>query len=83
MAVEQKPGEGSATSKSFWKTVKPFISTKGTLSNDNIIIEASSDSTINIKGGNPVSIKAKDEIRNENVLVEMFNNHYINIVEKT
>ena len=76
-------GEGSATGKSFWKIVKPFISTKGTLSSDNIIIEAPNDTTINIKEGDSISIKAKDEIRVEKVLVEMFNNHYINIVEKT
>ena len=68
-------GEGSTTGKSFWKTVKPFISTKGTLSSDNIIIEAPNDTTINIKEGDSISIKAKDEIRDEKVLVEMFNNH--------
>ena len=68
-------GEGSTTVKSFWKTVKPFISTKGTLSSDNIIIEAPNDTTINIKEGDSISIKAKDEIRDEKVLVEMFNNH--------
>ena len=28
-------------------------------------------------------MKAKDEIRDEKILVEMFNNHYINIVEKS
>ena len=36
-----------------------------------------------MKGGDQVSIKAKDEIRDEKILVEMFNNHYINIVEKS
>ena len=56
-------GEGSATGKSFWKTVKPFISTKGTPSSDNIITEAPNDTTINIKEGDSISIKAKDEIR--------------------
>ena len=76
-------GEGSATGKSFWKTVKPFISTKGTPSSDNIITEAPNDTTINIKEGDSISIKAKDEIRDEKVLVDMFNNHYINIIEKT
>ena len=30
-----------------------------------------------------VSIKTKDEIRAEKVLVEMLNNHNINIVEKS
>ena len=44
-------GEGSATGKQFWNTVKPFISSKGILSDDNIIIEAQEDSTVNIKGG--------------------------------
>ena len=44
-------GEGSATGKSFWKTVKAFISTKGTLLSDNIIIEAPNDTAINIKEG--------------------------------
>ena len=36
-----------------------------------------------MKGGDQISIKAKDEIRDEKILVEMFNNHYINIVKKT
>ena len=51
--------------------------------NDNIIIEAPNDTNITIKGGNLVSIKAKDEIRDEKILVEMCNNHCINIVEKS
>ena len=64
-------------------SVKPFISNKGTLSNDSIIIESAEDITIKVKNGDLISIKAKDEIRDEQVLVEMFNNHYINIVEKS
>ena len=51
--------------------------------NDNIIIEAPNDTNLTIKGGNLVSIKAKDEIRDEKILVEMCYNHYINIVEKS
>ena len=38
------------------------------MSNDNIIIK--------------VSVKAKDEIRDKKILVKMFTNHYMNIVEK-
>ena len=38
------------------------------MSNYDIIVEAKKDSTIN----NLVSTKTKDEIRDENVLVEMF-----------
>ena len=53
------------------------------MSNYNIIIEAPNDTTLTTKGGNLVSIKAKDEIRDEKILVEIFNNHCINIVEKS
>ena len=53
------------------------------MSNDNIIIEAPNNASLTIKGGNLISMKAKDEIREEKILVEMFNNHYINIVEKS
>ena len=80
---QENASEESVSSKSFWNTVKPFISNKGTLSNDNIIIESANDVTLNVKNGDLISIKAKDEIRDEQVLVEMFNNHYINIVEKS
>ena len=79
----ENANEGSVSSKLFWNTVKPFISNKGTLSNDSIIIESAEDITIKVKNGDLISIKAKDEIRDEQVLVEMFNNHYINIVEKS
>ena len=53
------------------------------MSNDNIIIDALNVTTLTIKGRNVVSIKAKDEICDEKILVEMFNYHYINIVEKS
>ena len=62
---QENASKRSAPSKSLWNTVKPFISSKGTLSNDNIIIEDPNDATLTIKGGNLVSIKAKDEIRDE------------------
>ena len=78
---QENATEGFASSKSFWDTAKPFISSKGTLSNDNIIIEAPNDTTLTIKADNIVSIKSKDDIRDEKILAEMFNNH-INIVEK-
>ena len=80
---QENASESSASSKSFWNAVKPFISIKETLTNDNIIIEALNDTNLTIKGGNLVSIKAKDEIRGEKIIVEMCNNYYINIVEKS
>ena len=80
---QENPSECSPSSKSFWNIVRSFISSKGTLPNDNIIIEAPNHTTLAIKRCNLVTIKAKDEIRDEKILVEMFNNNYINIVEKS
>ena len=54
------------TNKEFWNLVRPFLTNKGTFSNDFI------------------TIKDKDRfVDDEGELVELFNNHYINIVEKT
>ena len=50
------------SSKLVWNTVRPFISSKRTLSNDNSIIEAKNDITINVKGNKLVPIKTKNEI---------------------
>ena len=79
---QDNANEGSATSKSFWNIVKPFISSKRTLSRYNIIIEAPNNTTLTVKG-NLVYIKAKNEIPEEKILVEMFNSYYINIAEKS
>ena len=58
--------KGLNSNKEFWNLVKPFLTNKGTFSNDFITIED------------------KDRfIDDEKELVELFNNHYINIVEKT
>ena len=54
------------------------------MSNDNIffnIVEALNHAILTVEGGNLVFQKAKDEILDEKILVEMFNNHYVNIVE--
>ena len=55
-----------------WNTNKPFTNSKRTLSNYDIIVEVKKDSTIN----NLVPIKTKDEIRDENELVEMLKTLY-------
>ena len=68
---QENASEGSASSKYFWNTVKHFITSKVTLSNDNIITEARNDTTLTVTGGNLVSIKAKDEIRDEKILSEI------------
>ena len=54
------------SNKSFWKTVKPFLTRKGNFSSDFIRIE--------IKG---------DLVSDEKQMVELFNENYINIVEKS
>ena len=66
--------------------VRPFITNKDIISDENIKIKAEENQNIKIKNKNRinlVSIKTNDWIKDESALVEMFNNHYINIVEKT
>ena len=75
-----------ATNKTFWNTVRPFITNKGAISDENIKIKTEENQNIKIKNKNKnklVSIKTNDCIKDESVLVEMFNKHFINIVEKT
>ena len=52
------------SNRTFWKTVKPFLTKKGCMTNDCISIQ-----------------KDGDIVRHEEVLVELFNKSYINIVE--
>ena len=76
--------ENFATSKTLWNTVRPFLTNKGTISDENIKIKAKENiKTKNKNKSKLVSINTNDFIKDESVLVEMFNNHYINIVEKT
>ena len=75
-----------ATKKTFWNTVRLFITDKGVISGENINIQAEENQNIRIKNKNKnklASIKTNDCIKDESVLVEMFNRHFINIVEKT
>ena len=74
-----------ATSKTFWNTVRPFVTNKGAISDENIKIKAEENQNIKIKNKNKnklISIKTNDCIKDESVLVKMFNKHFINIVEK-
>ena len=70
-----------ATNKTFWNTVRPFIRNKGTISDENLKIKA--DRIKNKNDSKLVSIKTNYCIKDENVLVKMFNKHFRNIVEKT
>ena len=56
---------------------------KGIQTNENITIEVEKNEKIEVKGlHEKVDIRTKDLIEDEKILVEMFNKHYINIVEK-
>ena len=56
----------------FWNTVRPFI----TKSNENITIKAEEKQKVKIKNKNEhISIKKDQYINDENIFVEMFNNH--------
>ena len=70
--------------KSFWNTVKHFITDKAIQANGNITIEVENNEKVEVKGlHEEVEKRTKDRIKNEKILAEMFNKHYINIVEKT
>ena len=82
--IKDISNKGAATSKSFWNAVKPFITHKGIQTNENITTEVEKNEKIEVKGSHEkVDIRTKDLIKDEKVLVKMFNKHYINIVEKT
>ena len=55
---------GVMSNRTFWKTVKLFLTNEGCMTNDCISIE-----------------KDGDIVRDEKVLVELFNENYINIIE--
>ena len=55
---------GVMSNRTFWKSVKPFLTNKGCIKNDCINIE-----------------KDGEIVRGEKVLVKVFNENYINIVE--
>ena len=55
---------GMMSNRTFWKTVKPFLTNKGCMTNDCINIE-----------------KDGDIVRDKKMLVKLFNENYINIVE--
>ena len=58
--------KGIMTNKQFWKTVKPFLTNKGCLKNNDIIL-----------------LDGEEMITNDRILAKRFNEHYINIVERS
>ena len=61
-----------------------FITHKGIQTNENITIEVEKNEKIEVKGlHEKVDIRTKDLIKDEKLLVDMFNKHYANIIEKT
>ena len=67
--LKRSAEKGISSSKQFWNFIKPFLTNKGCITNDFII-----DFTI-IRDGDAF-------IDKESKLMEMFNSHYIYIVEK-
>ena len=64
--------ENFATTKTFWNTVKTFITNKGTISDENIKIKAEENQNIKFKKRKLVPIKLNDCIKDKNALVEKF-----------
>ena len=82
--IKDISNKGAAASKSFWNPIKPFITHKGIQTNENITIEVEKNEQIKVKDlHEKVDIRMKDLVKDEKILVEMFNKHYINIVEET
>ena len=52
--------------KEFWKTIKHFLTNKGCLDNNDIIL-----------------LDGEKMITNDRILAKRFNEHYINIVERS
>ena len=52
--------------KKFWKTMKPFLTNKGCLENNDIIL-----------------LDGEEMIINDRIFAKRFNEHYINIVERS
>ena len=63
--VTNNSGQSFVSNKSFWNTVKPFLTNKGFMTKDKIVIK--NDDKI---------------ITDDGEISELFNNHYVNIVEK-
>ena len=75
-----------AMSKILWNTIRHFVTNNGRISDENIKIKAEENQNIKTKNkikSKLVFVRTNDFIKDESVLVEMFSNRYINIVEKT
>ena len=60
------------------------MTNKSAISNENIIIKTQEEEKIKVKDlKNEPHIDANELIKEDKILVELFNNHYINIMEKT
>ena len=72
------------SNKLFWNTVKPFLTNKVILTDYKIVIESENHVKIKLKGKNFVlDIKAGDVLKDKKIIVRMFNNHYVNIVDNS
>ena len=76
--------KGAATSKSFWNTVKRFITNKSIQMNEDITTEVEKNGQLEVKGiHEKVDVRTRNLIKDAKILDEMFNKHYINIAEET
>ena len=67
-----------------WNAVKHFLSNKDAISNENIIAKAQKEEKVAVKTlENEIHIDANQLIKYDEILVELFNNLYVNIAEKT
>ena len=66
----------SSHSKSLWNAVKPFVSNKGAIQNENIIIKAQKEEQVKVKFlGNEIHINANELIKDE--MIKLWQNYLI------
>ena len=67
-----------------WNAVKHFLSNKDAISIENVIVKAQIEEKVAVKSlENEIHIDANQLVKYDEILVELFNNRYVNIVEKT
>ena len=63
-----------------WNAVKHFLSNKDAISSKNVIVKAQKEEKVAVKSlENEIHIDANQLVKYHEILVELFNNRYVNL----
>ena len=63
-----------------WTAVKHFLSNKDAISSENVIVKAQKEEKVAVKSlENEIHIDANQLVKYHEILVELFNNRYVNL----